>query len=99
MQLSTFDKAIRSKQNLPQGKQTLSKLVNNTDDLKLDKFLTEISVSEALHCSLIEFTMHWTDGSKKEVTSELKKKRYSTYWVAILCRMHTQEVSTAQIEC
>jgi hypothetical protein len=77
MQLSTFEKANRSQQNLPQGKQTMSRLVNNTHDLKHDKFLTEISVSEALHCSLIDFTMHWTDGSKKEATSELKK-RYST---------------------
>ena len=45
----------------------------HTRDLQHDKFLTEISVSEASHCSLIDFTMHWTDGSKKEATSELRK--------------------------
>jgi hypothetical protein len=50
----------------------LSRLVNDTHDLKLDRFLTEISVSEASRCSLIDFTMHWTDGSKKDATSELK---------------------------
>ena len=50
----------------------MGKLVN-THDLKPDKLLTEISVSEASHCSLMDFTMHWTDGSKKEATSELKK--------------------------
>ena len=73
MQLSNFDKANCSQQNLPQGKQTLSRLVNNAHDLKPDKFLTLISVSETSHCSLIDFTMHWTDGSKKEATSELRK--------------------------
>ena len=35
MQLATFDKANRSQQNLPQGKQTVSRLVNNTHDLNL----------------------------------------------------------------
>ena len=50
----------------------MGKLVN-THDLKPDKLLTEISVSEASHCSLIDFTMHWTDGSKKEATSELRR--------------------------
>ena len=51
-------------------------LVNNTHTrvVKSDKFLTEISVSEASHCSLIDFTMHWTDGSKNDATSELKKR-------------------------
>ena len=73
MQLSTFGKANRSQQNLPQGKQTLSRLVNNAHDTKRDKYLTEISVSEASHCSLIDFTMHWIDGSKNEATSELNK--------------------------
>ena len=51
---------------------------NNTHNVKPDKnkkFLTEISVSEASHCSLIEFTMHWTDGSKNDATSELNKKK------------------------
>ena len=96
MQLSTFDKANRLQQNLPQGKQTLSKLVNNKHNLKHDKFLTEISASEALHCSLIDFTMHWTDGSKNEATSELRKDIVT---VVILCRMHTQEVSAGQSEC
>ena len=37
MQLSTFDKANRSQQNLPQGKRTLSKLVNNAQDIISDK--------------------------------------------------------------
>ena len=75
MQLPTFDKANRSQQNLPQGKRTLRRLrlVNNTDDVGPDKFLTEILVSEASQCSLIDFTMHWRDGSKKEATSELRK--------------------------
>ena len=50
-----------------------SGLVNNTHDLKPGKFLTEISLSEAMHCSLIDLTMHWTDGSKNEATSELRK--------------------------
>ena len=77
MQLSNFDKANRSQQNLPQGKQTSSRLVNNTHDLKPDKILTEISLSEARHCSLIDFTMHWTDGSKKVATSELRKDFFS----------------------
>ena len=40
---------------------------------KSKKSLTEISVSEVSHCSLIDFTMHWTDGSKKEATSDLRK--------------------------
>ena len=40
---------------------------------KSKKFLTEISVSEVSHCSLMDFTMHWTDGSKKEATSDLRK--------------------------
>ena len=73
MQLSTFDKANCSQQNLPRGKQTLSRLVNITHELKPYKFLTEISVLEASHCSLIDFTMHWTDGSKNEAMSELMK--------------------------
>ena len=73
MHLSTFDEANRSQRNLPRGKQTLSRVVNNTHDLKPDNFLTEISVAEASHCSLIDFTMHWTDGSKKVATSELRK--------------------------
>ena len=73
MQLSIFEKANRLQQNLPQGKQTLSRLVSNTHNLKPNTFLTDISVSEASHCSLIDFTMHWTDGSKKEATSELRK--------------------------
>ena len=47
--------------------------VNNTHNFKPDKFLTEISVSEASHCSLIDFKMHWRDGSKKEPMSELRK--------------------------
>ena len=98
MQLSTFDKANRSQQNLPQGKQTLNRLVNNTHGVNPDNFLTDISVSEASHCSLIDFTIHWTDGSKKEATSELKKE-YSTSYVAILCLIHTQKVSTGQSEC
>ena len=80
MQLSTFDKAIHSQQNPPQGKQTSSMLVNNTHDLKPDKWLTDISVSEASHCSLIDFTMHWTDGSKNEATSELMKDSHPSSW-------------------
>ena len=93
MQLSTFDKANCSRQNLPQGKQTLSGLVNNTRDLKPDKFLTDILASEASHCSLIDFIMHWRDGSKNEATSELRNyvvQPGRDYW------RHTQEVSTGQ---
>ena len=75
----------------------MRKLVNNTHNPKPDKLLTEISVAHASHCSLIDFTMHWTDGSKKVATSELTKD------LVILGRdimlKHTQEVSTDQSEC
>ena len=87
-----FGKANRSQQDLRQGIQTLKRLV----DVKPDKFLTEISASEASHCSLIDFTMHWMDGSKNEATLELRKDIVT---VVILCRMHTQEVSAGQSEC
>ena len=77
MQLSSFGKASHSQQNLPQEKQTLSRSVNNAHGIKPNKFLTEISVAEALHCSIIDVTMHWMDGSKNEATSELRKNKYS----------------------
>ena len=44
-------------------------------------------MSEASHCSLIDFTMHWTDGSKKEATSELRKDEVhprSRYYVGCI---------------
>ena len=97
MKLSVFDKANRSQQNLPQGKQTLNRLVNNTHHVKPNKFLTEISVSEASHCSLIDFTMHSTDGSKKVATSELRKD--IVHPIGRDNWRHTQEVSTGQSEC
>ena len=54
---------------------------------KSKKFLTEISVSEVSHCSLIDFTMHWTDGSKKEATLDLRKyiaQPRSRYYIEII---------------
>ena len=41
-------------------------------------------MTELLHCSLIDRTMHWKEGSKKEATSELEKNRVhssSRYYV------------------
>jgi hypothetical protein len=73
MHLSIFDKANPLAEKPPTRKTDLSRLVNNTHDLKTDKFLTEISVSEASHCSLIDLTIHWMDGAKNGATSELRK--------------------------
>ena len=102
MQLSNFDKANRLQQNPPQGKQTSSRLVNNhTHDLQLDNFLTEISVWEASHCSLIDFTMHWTDGSKNEATSELRKDvstfKFTRFYVG--CIPKKFQLAGANVEC
>ena len=66
MQLSTFDKANRSQQNLPQGKQTSSMLVNNTHDL--EGFALFI---DRLHNALDGRFEKWRDVGTK-------KKRYST---------------------
>ena len=99
MHLSNFEKANHSQQNLPQEKQTLIRLVNNTHDLKSDGFLTEISVSEDSHCSLIELTMHWTDGSKKEATSELRRSIVhpsSRYYVR--CIPKQSQLARANVE-
>ena len=73
MQLSDCDRANHWQQNLPQGKQTFEQVGQYRMGIKANKFLTDISVTEALHCSLIDFTIHSTEGSKKEATSELRK--------------------------
>ena len=44
MRLSNYGKVNRSQQNLPQRKQTLSRLVNNTHDVEPDKFLRDFGV-------------------------------------------------------
>jgi hypothetical protein len=51
---------------------------------------------EDSHCSLIDFTMHWIDGSKKEATSVLRKDIVGRE--IMLEVILTQEASTAQIE-
>ena len=62
----------------------------STEDVitKCNEFLTEISVTESSHCFLIDFTMHWMDGSKNAATSELRKnvihtRSWYTGWMSI----------------